>query len=97
MQNLIGKNWEQRNCAAQKHGKQIESDRRENNFLAKNEFCARRQAPPGAFFSSFIRLFRSRNWQHHEEKQSRCNRINRVNDRETLMRDNETAERGSDD
>ena len=68
MQNLIGKNREQSDRAAQKHREKVERDRRQDHFLAKHELRARGEAPPRALLCAFQKLLRARNWQDEQEK-----------------------------
>src|SRR2546430_9052154 len=96
MQNLVGKNWQQGNRAAEQDREKTESDRRQDNLFAENESSTRGQAAPCALFLAF-NLLRAWNRQCEEVKQGRGDRIDRINNWKAAMRDDKSAQRGPDD
>ena len=83
VQNLVGKNRQQRCRASEQHGKHIERDRCQNHLLARNETHSGNNALPWTFLAAAPLLCAALNRQYEKEKNEPGDRIDRVNLGET--------------
>ena len=87
VQNLIGKNRKQRGSSAEQDRKQIERDRRQNYFPAKDETNSSDETAPRIFLRAFAPRLPRPNRQNEQEKHKRAECIEHVNKREADVGD----------
>ena len=87
VENLVGENREQRGRAAEQDGEQIKCDGRENHSPAEHKSHSGDEAAPGVFLSAIPTACAAVNRQDEQEKQKRAEGVERVNERESRVRD----------
>ena len=83
VQNAIGINRQQRRRAAEQHGKHVQRDDSQNDFVMENEIESRQQGFEGHFFPIRHDMMRV-DLRHHEAEHELAAHVDRVNGKRAM-------------
>ena len=92
VENLVGENREQRGRTAEQDGEQVECDGRENHAPAEYESHSGDEAAPGVLLRAIPTACAAVNRQDEQEKRKSAEGVERVNERESRVRNEQTAD-----